>query len=183
MSFFFWLCAAAIGSVIILRMFLSAQKEKSPRHAHILKGVLVRGTAVFPIITINLSTEGAFVKLDERLENLDLPVTREKRRPGEVQAYPFLSAEEMERARENLSHYPDKTGETVILCLELKTEGGLFFQNGKLETQALVVWKSVPEKPHRYGLGLKFVRWTPQEKKRLKEYLSYVKHSAPVIPR
>ena len=183
MSLFWWFCIAVLVAAILIRMFPSAQKEKSPRHAHILKGILVRDKAVFPIITLNLSTEGAFVKLDERLEILDLPVAEEKRKRQDPSSNPFLSEEEAARSRKNLRNYPGHTGEKVTLCLELKTEGGLFFQGGKLETQAVVAWKSSTKGPLRYGLGLKFVDWPPRQKQRLKDYLRYVQKSAPVIPR
>ena len=152
--------------------------SRDDRLRFISRGVVECEGVSFPIITLNLSVGGAFVKLDERLvsELPDCPqdgapttVEKRKREPeGEL----TLSEAQLQQACENLHLYAKKLGEQVQVRLQPAPAVGDVPVPQIYETPAEVVWIPALGTQYRFGRGLRFVDRAPGQRRWLKDYLA-----------
>ena len=137
--------------------------------------VMVHCGVSFPMVTLNLSMGGAFVRLDERAfvdlnEGIEGEVRVDRRKAsaaGEV----MLSPEEIFEAHEQFGIYPRNLGDRVILRMQAIPEAANLAPAPIFESEAEVVWTPAPWDSHRFGLGLRFINRTRTERHWLSNYL------------
>ncbi|MSR78509.1 MAG: PilZ domain-containing protein [Candidatus Omnitrophica bacterium] len=149
---------------------------QSVRYAHFRPGVLSVTGIFFPIVTLDISESGLFLKLDERTDFGNIlfnPISdgMEERRSRSI-SNPFWVSDRIRPAAET---YPQKTGEEVTVKIHMIPEAADIFPNQIFETRAVIVWASKPSSPYRYGLGLQFSRSSAAQKKQLKAYARLIK--------
>ena len=153
---------------------------QAPRYAHYRPGVLSVYGHLFPIVTLDISGSGIFLKLDERVEaekNQREPLQQGsvERRSRDILRNPFLTEQEIEQSKKNLNTYPQKTGEEVSIRVHMIPEAADIFPHQTLEARAEIVWVTKPASLYRYGLGLKFIDPTSAQHRQLKQYVRLVK--------
>lgn len=131
----------------------------------------------FPIVTLNISSTGLFVKLDERAINSVLQSYKAgdssegEKRKAQALGKLLLSPQELDIAAKNLPAYPAKLGEKITVQIQtIPTAAGLF-PKGLLEAPAEVVWATKPNSKYRCALGLRFIDQTPTDKKKFQAYV------------
>lgn len=144
-------------------------------------GILFFEGYKFPVVTLDISAGGAFIKIDERALFAVEGVNSEKREEflrqfgerrcedpiGEV----LLSDDELESAWNSLTHYPRKKGDKVKLQLCTLLKARQIYSKKLLETEAEVVWSTRESSVYRYGLGLRYIKLTPADQEKLRDYV------------
>ena len=148
--------------------------KQQERYRALAHGVLRQGDLVFPVITLNLSRTGIFLKLDERaLQSVDSPkrdanlpsADRRKHHPAGQLA---LGRDELTTARDTLDHYPRRLGSHVHLTLHSSLPAPL---DASFESEAEVVWSAPLDSHYRFGLGLRFSGQSAAQRRQLKAQL------------
>lgn len=169
----FWFAAPLLFLTTTLRLpyFYPEARwwKRPPRVSHNTRGTLYFNGVKFPVIMMDFSYGGAFVKLDKRLYNENSGDGDQRRERTEVH-HPFMTAEEKIIAHKSLNKYPC-TNESVHLVM--KTAPGLDspYKGELFEAEANVVWSTKAVDPMQHGLGLKFTGMSFKEKLKLKRYL------------
>lgn len=157
--------------------------KQPARYGIFKKGILYFKGIRFPVVTLNLSSGGVFLRLDERaLGSVSLRDPGLKRIEGERRRQePFgnlaLSKDQLKETAKKLSWFPGRIGDGVRLKLPVLPEGAELFDEDHFELKAEVVWVARPESSYRYGLGLKFKGVQPRLRKKFSEYLACVERS------
>ena len=116
-----------------------------------MPGILALGNIKFPVVTLNFSAGGIFLKLDENK---------------------IIKDTELER---DLPNFPHQIGRVVDLEIDVIAEARGLFKQQKFFTRAKVVWCPKEDSPYKYGLGLQFIDQSAQAKKQLKRYAHLLK--------
>lgn len=171
-----WLIAFGVMAVTRVRVpYLFPETrwwKRPPRTIHQAGGMIYFKGVKFPIVMMDLSDRGSFVKLDMRLLESEIERPEEDRRHRGGFDATLLSPEERILARKSVGDYP-KMGDRVSIVvrtlpgLDNPLEGSFF------ETHAEVVWTTKITDPMRWGLGLKFIDLKQSERSKLKKYLRY----------
>ncbi len=137
--------------------------------------IMARGIK-FPIVTLNISSTGLFVKLDERainsvLQSYKTEGSGEEKRKAQALGKLLLSPEELDTAARNLPAYPAKLGEKTIVQIQTIPAAASLFPKGLLEASAEVVWATKPGSKYRCALGLRFIDQTSADKKKFQAYV------------
>lgn len=170
----FWFAAPLLFLTTTLRLpyFYPEARwwKRPPRFAHKSKATVYFNGVKFPVVMMDFSKGGAFVKLDRRLFNEGADEKEEHRHDKSAGSHPFISPEERIRAHKSIDKFP-KTNETVHIVI--KTAPGLDnpYEGGLFETEAVVVWSTKAVDPLKNGLGLKFTGLKFSEKRKLQKYL------------
>lgn len=137
--------------------------KRPERHAHPTGGqALCRGVK-FPLVVVNGSPYGAFVRLDER-------VFKPEEGDG---TFPSLTAAERLIAVRNIGSYP-RIGDEISVAIETLPGLDSPFKHNRFVTHARVVWVTKVTDPCQHGLGLRFTRVSPLQRARLKRYFRLV---------
>lgn len=156
--------------------------KRPPRVVHQAGGMMYFKGIKFPIVMMDLSNRGTFVKLDMRLlESEFQKPDEERRRHGGFDAT-TLSPEERILARKSIGLYPQMKDRVAIV---VKTLSGLDnpFDGNFFETEAQVVWTTKITDPMRWGLGLKFMDLNHSNHSKLKSYLRYYRQALSAGPK
>ncbi len=174
----FWFAAPATLVASRARLaYLEPERrwwKRPERYVHsTVAHVLVRGVK-FPLVVLNLSVGGAFVKLDERIFQ-ELPEGAEdKRRDGHRGRGPgralTMTGAERLLARKEIHAYP-RLGEIVSVAIETLSGLDSPFPKNRFVTTAEVVWVTKVTDPYQYGLGFKFTGLSVPDRLRLRRYL------------
>ncbi len=178
-----WLWVSAVMLVSTLRIpYLNPRTrwwKQQERYVEILKGILLCQEIKFPIVALNVSEGGIFVKLDERTiheqtphdaNGPEQPLVNRRRHDGLDN--PFLEAGDIPKSAENLSKFPDHVGQKVSLQIAMHPDQVKKIDWELFATPAEVVWLSKPGSPYRFGLGLKFMNQNSDQKKIWNHFLS-----------
>lgn len=176
----FWFAAPVALMASQARLaFLEPERRwwnRPERHKHATGAqLLVRGVK-FPMVVMNLSAGGAFVKLDERI--FQEPVEGDEKRHDAAGRFPSVTSAERLIALRHMHEYP-KLGDVISIAVE--TQAGLDspFPSNHFVTSAEVVWVTKVTDPYQYGLGLQFTGLTVMNRIRLSRYLKLL--PSPII--
>lgn len=170
----FWFAAPLLFLTTTLRVpyFYPEARwwKRLSRFAHKTRGTIYFSDLKFPVVMMDFSKGGAFVKLDRRLFNAGAEDHREQRDDQVSPLHPFLSSEERIVANRSVEKFPKKN---EIVRIVIKTSPALDspYMNGLFEAQALVVWSTKAVDPMQHGLGLKFIGLSFGERLKLRKYL------------
>lgn len=177
----FWFAAPAVLLASQARLvYLEPERrwwKRPQRYMHATGAQALAHGVKFPLVVMNISCGGAFVKLDERIFQDETAVDVEKRADG-AGRFPSITSAERLIAVRNMHEYP-KLGETISIAVE--THPGLDspFGNNRFVTLAEVVWVTKVTDPYQHGLGLKFTGLSPVMRMRLARYLSLLPQEQP----
>ncbi len=169
----FWFAAPAVllASQARLAYLEPARRwwQRPERHVHPTGAQALAHGVKFPMVVMNMSAGGAFVKLDERIFHEGKPEEDEKRSDG-AGRFPSVTSAERLIAVRNMHEFP-KLGETISIAIE--TQPGLDspFPNNRFVVLAEVVWVTKVTDPYKHGLGLKFTGLSFAMRLRLNRYL------------
>jgi len=131
----------------------------------------------FPIVTLDVSAGGAFVKLDERVlsGSLDGITGGEEvdadRRKSDPAGTVMLSSEQIERAKQELANYPNALGARVRVRIHALLDAAHAAAPPVWESEAEVVWISSSQSPHQFGMGLRFEGRSAKQRSWLRQRL------------
>lgn len=145
--------------------------KRHPRFPHISRGTLYFHGIRFPILMMNLSADGGFVKLDERLFAAKRDMDNEERREHYSSAHPFMTPDEMLIARRSVDRFPSYDGDIIRIVVKTLPSLDNPYPNQLFEAGAKVCWVTQETDPVHYGLGLKFIEQSFWDKIRLRKYL------------
>lgn len=141
--------------------------------------MLVHGIK-FPLVVLNVSDGGAFVKLDERIFQEGTEESEERRHDG-AGRFPTVNQTERFIALRNMHEYP-KMGDVISVAIETLEGLDSPFKKNRLVTLAEVVWVTKATDPYQYGLGLKFTKLSFMNRTRLRRYLKLLPAKTVEIP-
>ena len=171
----FWLAAPVLFLTTSLRLAYTKPEtrwwKRSPRYPHLTRGTLYSKGVKFPVVMINFSVGGAFVKLDERLFDTQKGIDSKERREHRAAAHPSMTPEEMIIARKTVDRYPTAQEDRVRIVVKTMPSLGNPYPDHLFESEALVVWTTKVTDPLQHGLGLKFMNQTLMEKIKIRRYL------------
>ncbi len=151
----FWFSATLLFLFTALRIpYLNPKTrwwKQPPRYSHKMPGVLIVRSIRFPVVTLDFSKGGIFLRLDEER---------------------IVKDTELEK---NLSYFPRQIGQIIDLEINTIPEGSVLFKEGKFLSRARVVWHAKEDGSPRYGLGLQFIDQSPHERKQLIRYTKLLK--------
>lgn len=169
----FWFAAPATLLASQARLaYLEPQRrwwKRPERYVHPTGAQVLSRGAKFPLVVMNVSACGAFVKLDERIFHEVVEGQDEKRRDG-AGRFPSVTSAERLIALRNMHEYP-KLGEVVSIAIETQAGMDSPFPKNRFVTLAEVVWVTKVTDPYQYGLGLKFTGMSFRDRSRLRRYL------------
>ncbi len=126
----------------------------------------------YPIVTLNMSTGGAFIKLDQRrFSEYSDGASGMERRKREPTGGVILSADQIEEAHAHLDSFPNQLGDPVTLHIQLLPEAAEMFDSPTCDVRAEVAWAAAQNSDYRYGLGLRFVDQSREARDQLAAYL------------
>jgi len=143
------------------------------------RGVLFHGSCRYPIISLDISRGGAFIKVDQRAlfaveaakSEKRLGMFVEKRRDdplGEL----LLSPEELDKSWNDIVSFPRKRGDKIRLQIHVLPAARNIFEDGFLRVNAEVAWSTRETSTYRYGLGVKFTDINLSDQKKLGDYIA-----------
>lgn len=146
--------------------------KRPERHTHTTGAqALCRGIK-FPLVVINFSRSGAFVKLDERIFQQQVDQEHEKRDDG-AGRFPSVSSAERLIALRNMREYPG-IGDEINIAIETLPGLDSPFKANRFAARARVVWVTKATDPYQYGLGLQFMRVSFMNQLRLRRYFKLI---------
>lgn len=155
--------------------------KRPERYAHVTGAqALVRGVK-FPLVVVNLSRSGVFVKLDERILRKEASSQDEKRSEG-AGRFPSVTAEERLIAARSMDQYP-RLGDEISVAIETLPGLDSPFKMNRFVTKARVVWVTKVTDPCRHGLGLQFLDVSPMMRLRLRRYTRLISAATPELSR
>ena len=125
--------------------------KQPPRYSHKMPGILMVNTIKLPVIVLNFSTGGVFLKLDEERIKKDISL------------------------KNNLSYFPQHMNQIVDLEINVISEARKILEKLKFFSRAKVVWRTKEDSPYKYGLGLQFINQSNETKKQLRRYARLLK--------
>ncbi len=171
----FWLAAPVLFLATSLKIpYLNPEARwwtQEKRFTHMSRGTLVYKGIKYPIVMIDFSVGGAFVKLDERIFK-EVPKDGQDKRNEKTAGirHPFLDAKEKLIAKNSVEDYP-RVEDRVSLKVQTLPGLDIPYKAGYYEVNAEVVWATKATDPIQYGLGLKFKHDHLIEKLKLNRYL------------
>ncbi len=169
----FWFAAPAVLLTSQARLaYLEPARRwwrRSDRVEHATGGQILVNGVKFPVVMMNLSAGGAFVKLDERIFQTGYDAESEKRKDA-LGRFPSVTSAERLIAVKNMGSYP-KIHDVVHLTVETLASMDSPFHENQFEVTAEVVWTTKATDPYQNGLGLKFHKVSLQTNHRLRKYL------------
>lgn len=147
-----------------------------PRYPHFLGGEMIYEGISFPIVTLNFSETGLFAKLDERVlsegdKEMASRVYFEERRFREPLSRLHFPPAAVKVAKQNLNLYPFKPGSRAHLKISLKPEAEKVVGSAFFDLDAEIVWTSSEGSAFSYGIGLRFLKPSAEQKRAIKSYL------------
>jgi hypothetical protein len=142
--------------------------KRPERYAHPTGAQALARGVKFPLVVVNFSRGGAFVKLDERIFQQDVDDAREKRKDA-AGRFPSVTSVERLIAVKNMHEYP-KMGEVISVAIETLPGLDSPFKSNRFVTRAVVVWVTKATDPYQHGLGLQFVNVSFLDALRLRRY-------------
>ncbi|MFT5206476.1 MAG: hypothetical protein ACI9CF_000214 [Candidatus Omnitrophota bacterium] len=171
----FWLTAPLLFVTTSLKIpYLNPAARwwtQEKRFTHMSRGTLNYKGIKYPIVMIDFSAGGAFIKLDERIFKEVPKDDKDKRDEKSIGIrHPFLDAKERLVAKNSMEDYPSVEDG---IKLKVQTLPGLDipYKEGYYEVNAEVVWATKATDPIQYGLGLRFKHDSLIEKLKLSRYL------------
>ena len=133
----------------------------------------------FPIVTLNFSGGGAFLKLDQRAMSTakNEGAGFEEKRKQVALGRLLLTSAEIEEARRHLDAYPERLGEKILVQIQTLEAAKEMFPKEILETAAEIVWIPKAGTRYRYAMGIRFIGQSSSDKKNLKRYMKLLKRS------
>lgn len=147
--------------------------KRQSRLAYAMRGILLSKGVKFPIVILDCSTGGAFVKLDERLFDKGKYLGHDRRKRY-LPMNAIMTPDEFLAARKARDLYPKGIGE--IISIQIQTFPSLDnpFKGKDIVVEAQVVWSTQVTDPYHFGLGLKFMGMNFQDKLKLKRYIHII---------
>jgi hypothetical protein len=173
---FYWFSAIALVTVTHFRLpYLRPEVRwwvRGHRIPHTVPGAVLYKGMKFPVISMDFSKGGVFVKLDERLFQPNS--TSGDRRASQKLHSRLLTPDELIVASKHADAYPTRKNETIRVQLATFPSMDNPFENNIFEAEATIVWTTKETDPMHYGLGLRFKNMPFPMKHNIKKYLKLV---------